>query len=125
MLGTLGDEELVDRPVIGRLHLHGRLVGLDLGDHVAASDAVAFLDVPFDELALLHGGRELRHEDLRGHGSNVSARRRKRIFPMLPVEQADTGDADLAVIEATHVHAIAVGLRARHIEALYSAYGAE
>jgi hypothetical protein len=90
MLGAFGDEELVDRPILGRLDFHGGLVGLDLGEDVAASDLIAFLDVPFGELALLHGGRELWHEDLRGHGSNVPARGGERLFPMLPVEQGDT-----------------------------------
>ena len=40
-----------------RLDLHGRLVGLDLGQHVAGLDGVAFLLVPFRQLAVGHGRR--------------------------------------------------------------------
>ena len=58
MLGAFGHQELTDAALIHRLDLHGRLVGLDLGDHVAAPHRVAFFDVPFDQLALFHGGRQ-------------------------------------------------------------------
>ncbi len=52
------------RAVIDALHLHGGLVGLDLGDHVAGGDLVALLDVPLGQVALLHGRREGGHEDV-------------------------------------------------------------
>ena len=45
-----------DRALVDRLELHRRLVGLDLGEDVAGGDAVAFLDQPFGQRALLHGG---------------------------------------------------------------------
>ena len=89
MLGAFGMQQLADHPVLRRLDLHGRLVGLDLGHHVAASHRVAFLDVPFDELALLHGGRQLRHEDLHLHGQTFPLRGGEGLFPMLAVEQGD------------------------------------
>src|SRR5579864_127921 len=79
-------DELVDRHVIGafRHHdlghdavidgfvFHGRLVGLDLGDDVAGLDRVAFLLEPLGEIALLHRGRQRRHEDVDGHGATIS-----------------------------------------------------
>src|SRR3990172_2856099 len=49
------------------LDLHVGLVGLDLGDDVAALDGVAFLLQPLDDLAGLHGLAELGHQDLGDH----------------------------------------------------------
>ncbi len=65
--GTLGDQNLSDAALIDGFEFHRRLVGLDLRQYVARLDGIAFLDVPFGELALLHGGRKRGHEDLRGH----------------------------------------------------------
>ena len=55
------------RARVERLHLHVRLVGLDLGDDVAALDLVALLLEPLDDSSLGHGVRELRHGDFSGH----------------------------------------------------------
>ena len=103
MLGAVGDQQLArwSRPPAPRspwspCRSRSRR-------HVAASDRIAFLDIPFGELALLHGGRKLRHEDLRRHGSDLSARCGEGLFRMLAVEQADACDADLAVVEATRL----------------------
>src|SRR4029453_17070750 len=41
------------------------------------------------------------------------------------IEGDDAGDADLAVVEAAQIDATAVGLRARHVEALHAADRAE
>ena len=59
----LGEDAFVDR-----LDFHGGLVGLDLGDHVAGLDRVAFLLQPLGEVALFHGGRQGGHQDVDGHG---------------------------------------------------------
>ena len=59
-------QDLLDHALIDGLHLHGRLVGLDLGDHVAGLDLVAGLHVPLGERAFLHGRRQRGHEDV-GH----------------------------------------------------------
>src|SRR5262245_47278126 len=67
VLGPRGKQQLLDHTVFRRFDLHGRLVGLDLGDDVAAPDPVAFLHMPSGERALLHGGREPRHEDWAAH----------------------------------------------------------
>ena len=40
-LGALGDQQAPDGAFVDGLDLHGRLVGLDLGDHVAGGDLVA------------------------------------------------------------------------------------
>ena len=40
-LGAGRDQDLAERALVDRLDLHGRLVGLDLGDHVAGPDRVA------------------------------------------------------------------------------------
>src|SRR5262249_28591596 len=47
---------------VGRLDLHGGLVGLDLGDDVAGLDLVALLLDPLGEVALFHGGRQRGHQ---------------------------------------------------------------
>jgi hypothetical protein len=52
VLGAVGDEDLAEDALVDRLDLHGRLVGLDLGDDVAGLDRVAFLLQPFGERAL-------------------------------------------------------------------------
>ncbi len=61
--GAGGDQDLADRAFVDGLDLHGRLVGLDLGDHVAGLDLVAFLLQPLGERALFHGGRERGHQN--------------------------------------------------------------
>ena len=72
VLGALGDEELTDPPVVDRFDLHGRLVGFDLGDDVAGAHLIALADEPLGELALLHGGRERRHQELDGHAGQAT-----------------------------------------------------
>ena len=76
-LGALADEELPDRPLVDGLELHRRLVGLDLGDHLAGGDAVALLDQPFRQRALLHGRRQRGHQYLGCHASRPLRRRRR------------------------------------------------
>ena len=68
IIRTVRHDDLAKQTLIDRLDLHGRLVGLDLGDDVAGLDAVAFLLQPFRKLALLHGRRQRGHEDIGGHG---------------------------------------------------------
>ena len=41
VLGALGHDDAGERALVHRLHLHRRLVGLDLGEHVAGLDRVA------------------------------------------------------------------------------------
>ena len=67
VLGTFRNDDLADLAFVDSFHFHGRLVGFDLGNDVAGGDGVAFLDVPFGELALFHGGRERRHGDVDAH----------------------------------------------------------
>jgi hypothetical protein len=64
------DQDLAERTLIGRLDFHRRLVGLDLGDDIAGLDRLAFLFQPFGEVALLHRGRQRRHQNLNGHGGS-------------------------------------------------------
>ena len=60
--------DLLEQRATGPGHqLHHRLVGLDLGEHVAHCDRLAFALLPFDEAPLLHRGRERLHDDLGGH----------------------------------------------------------
>jgi hypothetical protein len=59
---AFGHDDLADDALIDGLDFHRRLVGLDLGDHVAGGDAVALLDQPFGERALLHGRRQGGHQ---------------------------------------------------------------
>src|SRR6185312_4114842 len=62
-----GNEDLRQLALIDRLDLHCRLVGLDLGDDVAGFDGSAFADKPLGQRALLHGGRQRRHQNLGRH----------------------------------------------------------
>ena len=67
ILRALGHQDLGDRALVDRLDLHGRLVGLDLGDHVAGLDLVAFLLEPLGKVALFHRGRQRGHQDVDRH----------------------------------------------------------
>ena len=59
----------VDRAALVGFEFHRRLVGLDLGEDVAGLDGVAFLDEPFGQRPLLHGG---------GHGGELDFGRHLR-----------------------------------------------
>ena len=63
-LGPFRNGEAGDDAFVHRLDFHGRLVGLDLGDHIAGADAVALRDEPLGERSFRHGRRQCRH----GHG---------------------------------------------------------
>ena len=67
VLGPFGNQDLAQCPLVHGLDFHGRLVGFDLGQDVAAGDGVAFAFKPFGDLAFGHGRRQRRHQDLRGH----------------------------------------------------------
>jgi hypothetical protein len=54
---ALGDEDLGDRPFIDGFEFHRRLVGFNFCQEIARSDAIALLDQPFGERALLHRWR--------------------------------------------------------------------
>ena len=69
VVGAFRHHDLGHDAVIDGLVFHGRLVGLDLGDHIAGLDRVALFLEPLGEIALLHGGRQRRHEDVDGHVS--------------------------------------------------------
>ena len=66
--GAFRHQNLRQRALVDRFHFHGRLVGLDLGDHVAGLDRVAFLLEPLGEIALLHRRRQRGHSDVDRHG---------------------------------------------------------
>ncbi len=68
VVGAFRHQDLAERALVDRLHLHGGLVGLDLGDDVAGFDRVALLLVPLGEVALLHRGRERGHQHFDRHG---------------------------------------------------------
>ena len=65
--GAGRNNQLGNRAFVHGFHFHGRLVGLDLGDHVTGCDLVAFLDQPFGQITLFHGGRKGRHGDVDRH----------------------------------------------------------
>ena len=76
--------------LVVRLELHVRLVGLDLREDVADGDAIAPLLQPADDLALLHGVGELRHEDV-GHRRRSARRRGGRTRRASPAGRACAG----------------------------------
>ena len=61
-------DDLGKNAFVHRLHFHGGLVGLDLGDDVAGFHRVAFLLQPLGKVALFHRGRQGGHQDIDGHG---------------------------------------------------------
>ena len=67
VLRPIRDQDLRQRALVDRLDLHRRLVGLDLGDDIAGTDAIAFLLQPLGQRALLHRRRQRRHKDVRRH----------------------------------------------------------
>jgi hypothetical protein len=64
IVGAFLNQDLADLAFIDGFDFHGRLVGLDLGDDIAGADIVTFLDQPFGQVALLHGGRQGGHQDV-------------------------------------------------------------
>ena len=64
--GPFRNQDGLDHALVHRLHLHGRLVGLDLGDDVAGLHRVSHLHQPLGQSALLHGRRQSRHQNV-GH----------------------------------------------------------
>ena len=65
--GSGFDEDLADPALVDGLDLHGRLVGLDLGDDVAWRDLVTDILDPFGECAFLHRRRKSGHQDFGWH----------------------------------------------------------
>eukprot|EP00955_Chlamydomonas_euryale_P117031 366450-Chlamydomonas_euryale.AAC.36 len=60
-------DDLCDKAVLLVFKCERRLVGLDLGEHVARLDLVPLRNRPTDNVATLHGGRQRRHvKSLRG-----------------------------------------------------------
>jgi hypothetical protein len=60
-------DDLAEHTLPAGLQLHDRLVGLDLGEHVAVADLVPLVFQPGQDLALLHRRGERFHEDLGHH----------------------------------------------------------
>ena len=73
-LGPVRHQDAAERALVDRLDLHRRLVGLDLGDHVARRDGVALALEPAREVALGHGRRQGGHQDLGRHGGFLNGR---------------------------------------------------
>ena len=74
-LATLAHQDAREGALLDRFDLHGCLVGLDLGNDVAALDQVPFPLQPFRQRPLLHRGRERRHEDRNRHERCLGAQR--------------------------------------------------
>jgi hypothetical protein len=70
---AVADHDLAERALVDCLHLHGRLVGFDLGDDIARRDVVALVLEPAREIALGHGRRQRRHADLDRHDAFLTS----------------------------------------------------
>jgi hypothetical protein len=58
-------QDRLDHALVDGFDFHRRLVGLDLGDHVAGLDGVAFLDQPLGQGPLFHRRGQGGHQDVR------------------------------------------------------------
>ena len=67
VLCALRHHDLGKRAVVDGLIFHRGFVGLDFGNDIARLDFVAFLLQPARQIALLHRGRQRRHEYIGGH----------------------------------------------------------
>jgi hypothetical protein len=67
VLGSGVDQDGLDHAFVDGFDFHRRLVGFDLGDHVAGLDGVTHLHVPLGEGSLFHGGRQGGHQDVDRH----------------------------------------------------------
>ena len=67
VLRAFGHQDLRDRALVDRLDFHGRLVGLDLRDHVAGLDLVALFLEPLGKVALFHRRRQRGHQNVDWH----------------------------------------------------------
>jgi hypothetical protein len=65
VLGAGRHEDRFDHAFVDGFDFHRRLVGLDLGDHVAGLDGVAFLDQPLGQGPLFHRRGQGGHQDVR------------------------------------------------------------
>ena len=84
IVGAFRHQNLSQRALVDRFHLHGSFVGLDFRDDVAGLDGVALLLEPLGKIALLHGRGERGHENLNWHGglTRRSSRPRKSRAPV-------------------------------------------
>ncbi len=65
--GAFGHHDLANFALVDSFDFHRGLVGLDLANDLAGLHRVPDLDVPLGELALRHGGRQRRHQDIDRH----------------------------------------------------------
>ena len=72
VVGAFGDQDFTQLAFFDGFDFHGRLVGFDLGQDVAAVDGFAFLLDPLGQFAVGHGRRQGGHENLYGHRSAPS-----------------------------------------------------
>ena len=63
--------------LVGRLHLHRRLVGLDLAQDIAGGDLIPLALEPARDIALGHRRREGRHQNLDWHVASLMDRPRQ------------------------------------------------
>jgi len=78
VIGALRHDDLGQRAVLDGFVFHRRLVGLDLGDHVAGLDRIALFLEPLRKVALFHCGRQRGHQDIDWHSAPVSPQRSYR-----------------------------------------------
>ena len=72
ILRPLRHQNAGDHPLIHRLNLHGGLIGLDLGDHIARAHRIALFLQPARQLALGHGRGQRGHQDFGAHQAYTS-----------------------------------------------------
>ena len=76
-LGAGWHHDPAEGALVGRLHLHRRLVGFDLAQDIAGSDLIPLALEPARDIALGHRRREGRHQNLDWHVASLMDRPRQ------------------------------------------------
>ena len=66
--GALRHHDFGEHAFFDCFDFHGRLVGLDLSDHIARLDFIALFLQPAGKIAFFHGRRKRGHENVDRHG---------------------------------------------------------
>ncbi|MND56064.1 hypothetical protein D3C80_471600 [compost metagenome] len=81
------NHQLGNNAFVDSFDFHRRLIGFNLGNHIAGRNLVAFFNQPLGKIAFFHGWRKRWHGDLNRHVQYLLRRCRSRLSPLLPLLQ--------------------------------------